>query len=776
MTTRNIPIWQDPLEVTPSAAVAQAVGGHPLLARILAQRGFVSLESAQAFLSPSHYSPTPPAELPDLERAASFLSKAITDRAKILIWGDFDVDGQTSTSLLLDALRRLGANADFYIPDRQRESHGIRLDSLQKQIDRLCPGVLLTCDTGVSEHGSIDYAKSQGIITLVTDHHDLPPSLPAADAVVNPKRLAPVHPLASLPGVGVAYKLVEYLYTQAGRADELTRLLDLVALGIVADVAQQTHDTRYLLQIGLDCLRNTQRVGLQALIQMAEIPAQRLSAADIGFQLGPRLNAAGRLGDASPVIELLTTDDPARAHMLALQLEGLNNQRRLLNRQIYGAAQDQIAQDPALLDWEALVIARPGWHAGVIGIVASRLAEYYQRPTVLLSIAEDGIARGSARSAPGYDIGGSIAAVSDLLLSHGGHPGAAGCSLPVDHLPAFRRRLSDTLHETRDPSVRPGLTLDAFVTLAEVTPELANDLDRLAPFGEGNPRITLATRDLTLKSAAFIGRSREHRRLTVQDSAGNRQHVIWWNSADQLLPEGLFDLAYQLEMSTYQDKTELQLVLQDYRRSASAPVEIQPAQRHVIDHRRSPYPDATLRDLLEDYPSAVVWAEGYRRAESPGLPLSELSEAERLIIYTAPSGPQALYKALQRVKPLTIDVIAVPPPTDGISDVLRRVLSLIKYVLNQQAGQTILAALSESVGQSAATIRLVLDYVVANGEIDVEYTRQNAITITPASRPPAPDIPDRLAALQASIAETGAYRAFFRRADLPYLFDEPIVE
>jgi single-stranded-DNA-specific exonuclease len=402
MTMRNLFTWNDPPTVTPDPRFVEIVGGHPLIAQILMQRGFDSIQKAQAFLDPTYYPPTPPEALLDLVIAAADLNQAFRGGQSILVWGDFDVDGQTATALLVDALRDLGGRVSFYIPNRLRESHGIRVESLKEQIAQVQPDILLTCDTGVSAHVSIDYAKSLGITTLITDHHDLPPTLPAADAIVNPKRLPPQHPLATLPGVGVAYKLVEYLYSQHGRAADLPHFLDLVALGIVADVAEQTRDTRYLLQIGLDRLRNSQRPGLQALIEVAQLAPESLTATDIGFQLGPRLNAAGRLGDANPSVELLTTTDSTRARVLAAQLEGLNTQRRLQNRQIYAAAQEQIARDPSLLDWEALVLGHDSWHPGIIGIVAGQLADLYQRPVVLFNLSGDGLARGStsARQLP----------------------------------------------------------------------------------------------------------------------------------------------------------------------------------------------------------------------------------------------------------------------------------------------------------------------------------------------------------------------------------------
>ncbi len=748
-------IWQDPPPIHPDPQLSAAVGGHPLVTQILLQRGIHTPDAAHAFLDANRYTPALPNTLPDLEHAAALLAAAIRSHSPILVWGDFDADGQTSTALLVDALSQLGANVRFYIPHRLHESHGIRLASLQDQIALDPPALLLTCDTGVSEHESVDYAKSQNIQVVITDHHDLPPTLPNADAIINPKRLPDRHPLRTLPGVGVAYKLIEHLCTLHGRADLLPTFLDLVALGIVADVAELTHDTRYLLQIGLARLRSTQRIGLRALIDIAALDSQNLTATDIGFQLGPRLNAAGRLDDARPVIELLTTADPGRAHLLAAHLEGLNTQRRLQNRQILAAAQEQIANDPALLDWEALVLAHPNWHAGIIGIVASRLADQYQRPVVLLTSSEDGILRGSARSAPGYDIGAAIAAQSDLLLHYGGHPGAAGLSLREEYLPAFRRRLSNTLHATKDASVLPGLNLDAYVALKDITPALAAELNRLAPFGEGNPRITLATTDITLKNAAFIGRAQQHRRLTVQDFSGNRAALLWWNSGDRPLPEGLFDIAYELEISAAGN--DVQLSLLDYRRAASAPVEIARPPRQMIDLRQTPDADLSI------YPHAAIWAEGYRLSDSPGQILTALAPSDTLIIYTAPAAPETLQEALERVHPVQVVLLGLNPPYTSLAAVQRRFLELVRYVLDRQRGITTLDALASATAQSRPTIRHLLAYYTARGEITVSDSGDNLLLARGATSS-QPDEPEHAANLRASFAETLAYRAYFHRA------------
>lgn len=765
MTTRNSKLWREPPECKADPALERQLGLHPLAARILTQRGYTTVDAARAFLDPADYSPAAPDELPDLIVAVEHLQRALQQHTPILIWGDFDVDGQTSTALLFEALTRLGAEVDYYIPHRISESHGILVDSLKAQLTRFSAGLLLTCDTGVSAHEAVDYAKQAGLTVLITDHHDLPLTLPAADAVVNPKRLPAGHPLATLPGAGTAYKLIEHLYTQFGRADELDDFLDLVALGIVVDVAQQTGDTRYLLQRGIAQLRATRRVGLHALFAKAGLQQTQISATDIAFQIGPRLNAAGRLDDARPVVELLTTADPQHATILATQLEALNQQRQLQSRQMAAAARAQIERDTTALDAEAIVLAGHSWHPGIIGLVASQLAEQYQRPAVLLALSDEGIARGSARSAPGYDIGAAIAAQADLLQTFGGHPGAAGLALHEDNIPAFRHRLSETLRATRDPNVEDGVPVDAVVEWSMLSVKLAEELDRLAPFGEGNPPITLAACDLRLRSHALMGRTRQHRRLTVEDASDARQTVLWWNGADQPLPETPFDLAFRLSLSAYRGAPELQLELVDFRRSASAPVVVPPVEREVIDRRGAPDPLAALHALQTEYPGAAVWAEGFRRAESPGVAVDALELSGTLIIYTSPPDPRALRAALERVEPERVILLAVDPPLRSLQDLVRRLLELAKFIINQTDGRTTLEELAAATGHSLATIDAALVWLGAEGKFSVQWDANDTLRLGPPGGAQQANADTLRALVEDAVRETAAYRAYVRRAD-----------
>ena len=498
-------LWIDPHSVTVPSVLADAVGGHPLVAETLVRRGFTTVDTAMAFLDPSTYVPASPDDLPGLSRAVQRVADAIRDGVSICVWGDFDVDGQTATTLLVETLRDLGAEVSYHIPVRETESHGIRIPALQQVLDQGA-GLILTCDTGIDAHEAVDYAKVRSVDVIITDHHELPPELPQAYAIINPHLLPDDHPLASLPGVGVAYKLAEALYAQAGRAGAAAKHLDLVALGIVADVAVQTGDARYLLQCGLEVLRNTQRLGLQELIKLAKINPTRLTTEHIGFGIAPRLNALGRLSDANAIVEFFTTTNLTQARILASELEALNDRRKLLSDQVFAAAQSQIAQDPTLLEHAALVLEGSAWPVGVIGIVANRMVELYQRPAILIATSDDGVGRGSARSVEGCHITEALATQQDMLVSFGGHAMAAGLAIVSMNIAALRRSLSRAIvAQIGEAFPQPKLNIDGYAALSDLSLTLVDELERLAPFGSGNPPLVLATRDVYITAKRPLG-------------------------------------------------------------------------------------------------------------------------------------------------------------------------------------------------------------------------------------------------------------------------------
>ena len=768
-------MWQSPVSVDTTSLDELRL--HPLISRALIRRGFSTPDSARAFLEPGLYPVTPASELPDLDAALRRIWKALRQNERICVWGDFDVDGQTSTTVLVQTLRAIGANVTYHIPVRAKESHGIKVEYLKTKIDNGA-SLILTCDTGISEHDAVAYAKSRGVDMLISDHHDLPAGpLPDALAVINPKRLPEKHPFYSLAGVGVAYKLAEALLDNANTDLAPDSLLDLAALGLVADVAELRGDTRYLVQRGLAQLRRNQRLGLQVMLELAGTNPSQLTETHIGFTLGPRLNALGRLEDANPIVELLTTGDPSRARVLASQLEGLNQQRRLLTSQVTRAALAQLKENPALLEQAALVLHHPEWPAGIIGIVAGRLAERYRKPTLLLT-GSDPI-RGSARSVEGVHISEAIRACEKLLHGFGGHPMAAGLSLPAENLSALRRELSRAVESQFEAADRPeaALIIDEFLNLEDLSLDLAAEIEKLSPFGAGNPALVLATRNLELANSQKIGKTQEHVKLTVRDESGNVASVLWWGGADLELPSGRFDLAYTLRANDYKGQPQVALEFVDFRVVEEAVIEIEKPKIEIIDRRLKTdltadsatdsrtETDARMDELkrvLKEYPYALVFAEGDDRKRLKANGRHELSAAETLVIWSTPP-ERGVYEAiLETVKPKRVVLFAQEQGEDSAEAFLARLGGLLKFVLSQHGGQVSFAELGAACGQGQAAIRAGFEYLKASGQVSGE-SDADGIRLQEEKAPADESArAEWMSQLSYLLSESRAYRAYFR--------------
>ncbi len=767
--------WLDPEPVVVSPTLAEFVGGHPLVAETLVRRGVHTVEAARAFLNADAYTPTPPAALPNLTRAADRIERAIRDGETICVWGDFDVDGQTATSVLVATLRDLGARVTHYIPLRATESHGIKIPALERVLEQGAQ-LILTCDTGIDANEAVAYAAARGVNVIVTDHHELPSELPSAYAIVNPHLLPSAHPLASLPGVGVAYKLAEELYSRAGRAEEAAKHLDLAALGIVADVAVLEGDTRYLLQRGLVALRQTERLGLQELMKLARINPTYLSEEHIGFALGPRLNALGRLDDANVIVDFLTTTDLTQARIFASELEALNDRRKILGDQVFAAAQDQIAQNPALLDDAVLVLAAPEWPVGVIGIVANRLVEQYHRPAVLIAISPEGLGHGSARSVEGCHITEALATQHDLLRSYGGHAMAAGLSLLAEDIPAFRRGLARAVRaQIGAAPAQPELQIDGYVSLADLSLDLLADLERLAPFGSGNPPLTLATRDIHVTAHRPLGRDGRHLLLTVEDVEGTARQVVWWRWDGAALPEDAFDLAYTTRVNDFRGQRELQIVWEDARATmpSVAPVLVERPTLELVDYRREPHPLTLLKPLLAA-PDLQIWREGPAAADIPGCDRHELVPATTLVIWTLPPGPDVLHAALAKVLPTKVYLFSAGAGLDRLEPFLKYIAGVAKYALKNTAGRVDIPRVAALTANRESAVRLALAWLEAQGHITVvaegDANEGDGYVLLQAGGDRIDQYADRIAArLGALLDEVSAYRRYFVQAETEVL-------
>lgn len=733
----------------------EAVGGHPLVAQTLAQRGILTPAEARRFLDPDHYSPAAPDELPDMDAAVACLQRVVRERGEVLVWGDFDVDGQTATALLVTALRDLGARVRWHVPNRFREGHGLHLPTLRQKLGDA--DLLLTCDTGIGAHDALAWARGQGVTVVVTDHHKLTDSLPPASAVINPQRLAEGHALRELPGVGTAFKLIEALY--GDRSCE--HLLDLVALGIVADVMRQVDDTRWLLQRGLQVLRATERPGLRALMAAIGIRPAALTESDIGYALAPRLNSFGRLADASAGVELLTGDDTGRIASLVKDVEELNRKRRFLTQQVEASAQQQIERDPSLLDYAALVLSQPGWHGGVLGIVAGRLAEAYGRPALLLG-EQNGLASGSARSVAGCDIVAALDTQADLLAGHGGHSMAAGLRMDSAHVSAFRRGLSRAVREQRgDDPPPPELQIDANVKLEEVSLDLARQLGRLAPFGNGNPPLTLMARDLRMLRRRGLGQRGDHLELTVADADDVERRVIWWSGDADALPQGPFDMAFTLRENEYRGQREALLEWLGAR-VREGEVVVRRRTWRAIDCRRHPAPRERLEELLAAEPDAQVWREG--QTELEGVDRFSLRPARMLVVWTIPPDAVTWQAALKAVGPQQVALFAQEPPWNKAQDLLKQVAGMAKFALQRRDGVLSLDLLAVRTAQPQLTIQTCIDWLDRSSQLRFVRVDEDIWVVTRAAdglaQPPDQDIGERL---RSQMLESAAWRRHWRR-------------
>lgn len=756
--------WLDPHPVEIPASFLD-LGLPPLIAQTLLRRGITSSVEAEAFLHPGIL---PSTEFPNIGSAVNIINLAIRKGEIICVWGDFDVDGQTSTALLVQTLRALGANIVYYIPIRGKESHGVHIESLTPIIDNGAK-LILTCDTGITAHKAVDYANSRGVEVVITDHHDLGGTLPNAIAIVNPKLLHKDHLLANLAGVGVAYKLAEALLIE-NRKSEIVNLLDLVALGLIADVALLKGETRALAQKGIQALRNTDRLGLKVMAELSSTSLETLTEETIGFTFAPRLNALGRLGDANPAVELLLTNDPARARVLAAQIEGLNAQRRLLTSQVYEAAEAQLKANPDLLSEPAIVLSHPDWPGGVVGIVANKLVDRYHKPAILLNESEDGIMRGSARSIEGLHITEAIASQKDILRNFGGHPMAAGMSFNADKLTEFRRGLGQAIEKQLGEVVReePTLQIDAWLELNELNLELASSLEMLAPFGAGNPSLTLASRGVRMKSFGTIGKTREHLRLNIEDENGDIQSILWWGGAGEELPEegSKFDIAYSMRASSYRGQKQVTLQFEDFRitRDAEKPVEVRSSRVEIRNWRL----ESKKFDSLDT--RVLIWAEGSEKAK--GKSRFELKQSNEFAIYTTPPSPLELRKALEVVKPKTVYVFANPPAEEKPNDFLNRLAGLCKYTLNQRHGKVTVHELAAGMASRENAIQIGLEWLAAGGHLSMGM-EDDQVTLSAAEDGGSSNKylqAELFVALRGILNETSAYRKYFATVDLKTLF------
>ena len=563
---------------TTAEALSASLNSLPSsLARSLVLRGVTSFDDARTFFRPALAGLHDPFRMRDMDRAAERVARAIRDKERVLVYGDYDVDGTTSTAMMLTFLQSQGVEASFFIPNRFEHGYGLNEAGLDTAVARGA-SLVVALDCGITANAEADYARSIGLDLVICDHHTAGAVLPDAGAVLDPKRLDCDYPFEGLSGCGVGFKLIQAVLQTLGLPEEdAWPFLDLVAVSTASDIVPMVGENRILMRAGLKRLCDAPRVGLTVLAAKAGVDLTCCTASKIIFQLGPRINAAGRIEDAGMAADLLATTDAAEAHRLVDTIEALNLRRRELDR----ATRDEaVAIAERLMDADpvALVVYHPGWHPGVIGITASRIAERFHRPTILLtSNGRGGPAKGSARSVKGISIYDALAKCSDLLDRFGGHAFAAGLALSVDKVDTLREQLQVAVGESLvEDALVPELDVDAHLDLGEVTPRFWNVLKQFHPHGPDNERpLFWGHRLRVVGQPTLVGAQKQHLRMRVQQSDGSPAFpVIGFNLAARhgaalaSVRRGRpLDLAFQVDENEWNGRTSLQLRAEDLRLS-----------------------------------------------------------------------------------------------------------------------------------------------------------------------------------------------------------------
>ena len=554
-----------------AASLARVLGVSPVVASLLIARGCAEEISARAFLHPSYDQLHDPYLMLGMREAVSRLLRAIDQAEPILVYGDYDVDGTTGTAVLLRGLTMLGARAGYHVPHRFTEGYGIQQPALEKAAAEGYK-LVVSVDCGIRAHEPLYWARDNGLDVIITDHHlpDEGEGVPPAYAVLNPNQRGCDYPDKNLAGVGVAFKLIHALFRERGRESQVAAFLKIVAIGTVADVAKLIGENRTIVALGLKDLVNARNLGLRALMEVSGCgDGSGMRAYDLGFRIGPRINAAGRMDAARAVVELFATRDAAEAQRLAEHLERRNQERKLVQAEIVARAITELEGAANTQEQSHVaVIAGEGWHRGVIGIAASKIAERIHRPCVVISLEGD-IGHGSARSIEAYHLLNGLTDCADLFEKFGGHSHAAGITIRLDRIAELRQRLNThAAARLTEEDLQPQVRIDAELSAEAISFELARQLSALEPFGAGNPRPVFLTRNLRVMSEPVVIKD-QHLKMRLAGAEGRPLETIWWHCMEGLertpAVNSSVEVAYTIETNTWNNEVRLQLCVEDLR-------------------------------------------------------------------------------------------------------------------------------------------------------------------------------------------------------------------
>ena len=552
------------------AQLSDELAISPLAAAILVRRGLVTAASARAFIRPRLEELHDPFLMKDMDKAVDRITRALENHEKILIYGDYDVDGTTAVSLMYKFLHSLYDQLDYYIPDRYTEGYGISFRGIDYAAEHECT-LIIALDCGIKSVDKVEYARKRGIDFIICDHHMPDETLPNAVAVLDPHRSDDPYPYTDLCGCGVGFKLAQaYAQRHQISFDTLRPLLELVAMSIASDIVPITGENRILAFFGLREINRWPSVGLKSIMDMAGIHPGKLTISDLVYKIGPRVNACGRIKSGIEAVRLLITEDAELAADMGKAINDYNKSRQDMDKSISEEALQQLQDDPENDGKYSTVVFNPTWHKGVVGIVASRLTETYYRPTIVLTGSEDGIISGSARSVSDFDIYSAIDSCRDLLTNFGGHVYAAGLSMREDNLPEFKRRFEEYVAAHITPEQQePVISVEAEIQLTDITPQFFRILQSLEPYGPGNPRPVFVTRNLiNYRYTKRVGKTGEHLKLDLTDRSASIAGIAFGmgDFATYFQNGNAADVCYELDENHFNGITSIQMQVHDIKK------------------------------------------------------------------------------------------------------------------------------------------------------------------------------------------------------------------
>ena len=708
-----------------------------LIKRLLYTRGIKTEDEIYEFLHPLEMKLTHPSVFTDMEKAVERLSKAIDNGEKIIIHGDFDADGVTSTSLLYKTFKYLGADVNYFIPSREKEGHGLNTKAMINIMTQVKPKVLISCDCGISNIDEVNFLNSFKIDVIITDHHEAPEELPKAYAIINPK--APnaldenltakqILSLASLAGVGVAFKVAQALLEKYNKLEFLSEILPFVAVGTVADVVPLVGENRYFVTKGLDLISAGKHYGLTRLLESADYSGQ-ITAENIGFGIAPRINASGRLGTVEAALKVLISDNKQEIEMAIQTLNEFNRIRQELGDKIFAEADEMVKKEGN--KYPAIVLFNKDWHIGIIGIVASSLVEKYYKPVFLMTYSEETKQyRCSARSIEGINLYDVISANSELFDSFGGHSMAAGLGFSKTSFEDVKSALCRTVKEmSQGKDLKPYLNVDLEVTPDDIDLDLVENISQMEPFGANNPSPIFVMNNLTIKEKRLMGDTQNHLRLICNSGTSEFVCVRWKQGDTSLVKGDTLDLAFHPQKNEYKGVTSVQLVIDDIHSPYLQEEELQPSVK-LYDHRKKtdilPQVNDYVKNSKQDI---IIFAESKTVLDKLKL-FSDLKErcvnrdnlktCDSIMFFDYPADKETFDNIVEKTNPSSIHFMNYDLKYYDDEELLKTVYGMLRYAVHNNSGKVELRRFASFLGKSYNVFYLLFSIMEQCGIINIK--------------------------------------------------------